>query len=106
MGDHSHSWLSADEILSATPPRIMRTGLITREQFQDWDGVSSPDSWSGGVYGGNAVISIPAEITEETTHVRVEWFEDTAESFAEFVDEVRRLKELHGDVRYVFGFDS
>jgi hypothetical protein len=23
-----------------------------------------------------------------------------------FVDEVRRLKELHGEVRVVFGFDS
>ena len=28
------------------------------------------------------------------------------ENVAYFVDECRRLKELHGDVRFVFGFDS
>lgn len=51
MGDHSHSWLGADEILSAPRP-------------------------------------------------------DVGEHFDYFIDEVTRLKDAHGDVRMVFGFDS
>lgn len=107
MGDHSHSWLSAAEILAATPPRILRTGIIGIEQFRAWDGVTSPEMWSGGIRGpGIVVAESPSEVKDDTTHVRVEWFEDTAESFAYFTNEVRRLQDLHGEVRFVFGFDS
>ncbi len=52
MGDHSHSWVTADEILAAPIP-------------SDADG-------------------------------RLDYF----------IEEVRRLKDLHGEVRLVFGFDS
>ena len=107
MGDHSHSWLAADEILSATPPRILRTGIVGIEQFRSWDGTSSPNSWCGGIGGGIAVLAeSPSDVTDATTHVRIEWFEDTAASFAYFIDEVRRLQAENGDVRFVFGFDS
>jgi len=107
MGDHSHSWLSADEILAAEPPRILRTGVISIEQFRAWDGNSSPNIWCGSVSGPGVVVAgSPSEVKDDTSHVRIGWFEDTKESFAYFVDEVRRLKELHGEVRFVFGFDS
>lgn len=53
MGDHTYSWLTADEILAAEVP-----------QSQDGD-----------------VLRY-------------------------FVDEVKRLKDEHGEVRIVFGFDS
>lgn len=107
MGDHSHSWLSADEILAAAPPRILRTGIISIEQFRNWDGNSAPDSWCGGHWGIDVVLAESAsEVGDNTTDVRVEWFEDTKESFAYFIDEVRRLRDLHGEVRFVFGFDS
>lgn len=107
MGDHSHSWLNADEILLAQPPRILRTGIIDVDQFRKWDGSSSPGSWSGGISGASIVTAeSPSDVTDNTTHVRIEWFDDTKESFAYFIDEVRRLKELHGEVRFVFGFDS
>lgn len=107
MGDHSHSWLSAQEILSATPPRLLRTGIVGIDQFRKWDGNSSPDSWCGGTSGPGVVVAeSPSEVTEKTTDVRIEWFDDTKESFAHFIDEVRRLKDLHGEVRFVFGFDS
>lgn len=52
MGDHTYSWLTVDEILSAEKPA---------PNFKSVD---------------------------------------------YFVDEVRRMKDLHGDVRIVFGFDS
>lgn len=107
MGDHSHSWLSADEILAAIPPRILRTGIIGIKEFRAWDGNSSPEMWSGGISGpGIMVAGSPSEVKDDTTHVRIEWFEDTKESFAYFIDEVSRLKELHGEVRFVFGFDN
>lgn len=106
MGDHSHSWLLDDEILNAKPPRILRTGIVTVEFFRGWDGESSPDSWCGGVSGPGVVVSSPSDVTEKTSHVQVEWFEDTSKSYAYFIDEVRRLKKEYGQVRFVFGFDS
>lgn len=107
MGDYSHSWLLADEILNATPPRMLRTGIVGIDFFKKWDEVSAPESWCGGMSGPGVVVAdSPSDITDKTTAVRIEWFEDTKESFAYFTDEVKRLKELHGDVRFVFGFDS
>lgn len=52
MGDYGHSWLSGEELLSATPP------------------------------------------------------EEYADDFAYFLNEVKRLQDLHGEIRFVFGFDS
>ncbi len=57
MGDHSHSWLSAAEILAATPPRILRTGYVPVETFKAWDGTSSPEEWSGFIAGGWIVLA-------------------------------------------------
>lgn len=106
MGDHSYSWLSCDEILNTTPPRIIRTGIVSIWQFREWDGESSPEEWCGGVGGDSVTLaSSPSEVTEKTTHVRIEWLDDCAE-FAYFINEVRRLRDLHGEVRFVFGFDS
>lgn len=106
LGDHSHSWVTADEILSATMPRILRTGIINREQFAAWDGGSAPgDGYIGGVMGLGIKVSSPSDVDDTTTHVQVEWFEDTAESLKYFIEEVRRLKNEHGEIRFVFGFD-
>lgn len=40
------------------------------------------------------------------THVQISWQANFKEELSYFFDEVKRLKELHGDVRMVFGFDS
>lgn len=107
MGDHSHSWLAADEILSASLPRVLRTGIIEVEQFRQWNGESAPSSWCGDAWGTGVVVAeSPSEVTDQTTHVRVEWFESASETLGYFVEEVRRLQNLHGEVRIVFGFDS
>src|SRR4051812_46429845 len=44
MGDHSHSWLTADEILAAKPPGtdVAGTGIITLAEYRDWDGNTPP----------------------------------------------------------------
>jgi hypothetical protein len=106
MGDHSYSWLTADEILAAERPHhIRKDGVLSLAEYQKWDKVSQPEAWCGGVAGGNLVTSLPSEIGPETTHVQVSWIRQD-DGLDYFVDEVRRLKELHGEVRLVFGFDS
>ncbi len=52
------------------------------------------------------MISDPSDITDRTSHVRVEWFSDLNDEFKYFIDEVKRLVDEHGEVRFVFGFDS
>ena len=44
-------------------------------------------------------------VSPEATHAQIEWTQGD-DGLGYFVDEVKRLKELHGDVRLVFGFDS
>lgn len=106
MGDHSHSWLTADEILTAKRPGpIRKDGVLALDQYKAWDKVSQPDAWCGGVMGRDLVTSLPSEIGPSTTHVQVSWIRHD-DGLDYFVDEVRRLKELHGEVRLVFGFDS
>lgn len=105
MGDHSYSWLTADEILAAKrPTTVHRHGVVPIAFYRAWDGVTPPpNSWSGWV-SGISVAEKPDDITEATTHVCIEWNE--ADGLDYFVDEVRRLAAQHGEVRLVFGFDS
>lgn len=107
MGDHSHSWLTLDEILSTpTPDRVWRTGIVPRAFFDAWDGHTPPEEWSGGISGGGVVVAeSPLEVEERTTHVRIYWLQP-GDSLAYFTDEVKRIKAEHGDARLVFGFDS
>lgn len=105
MGDHSHSWLSADEILAAKRPQTVRTGVVERKWFESWDGKTPPEAWSGSIAGRGIVTSLPGEITDATTHVQIEWSTE-GDELDYFVNEVRRLRDEHGDVRLVFGFDS
>jgi hypothetical protein len=109
MGYHDFSWLTADEILNGIPSNeevlILRTGVISLEKYKTWD-EHQPKDWVGDIWGTDVVISLPNEITPETTHVRVEWFISLQQELQYFIDEVQRLKDLHGEVRFVFGFDS
>lgn len=106
MGDHSFSWISVDEVLAADPPKIWRVGIVAVEEFRNWDGSTAPVTYCGGISGPGIKVDDPESVDEKTTHVNVRWKEDAAESLKYFVDECRRLKELHGEVRLVFGFDS
>lgn len=107
MGDHSHSWLTADEILAGVEPLVIwRTGVVKVDAFRAWDGESQPEAWSGGVAGRGVLVSLPEQVTDATTHVQITWRTDMFAGLEYFLDEVRRLKEQHGEVRFVFGFDS
>lgn len=107
MGYHDFSWLTADEIIGSDEEnQVLRTGVVHRKFYESWDGVSAPETWYNDIAGGGILISNPNEITDNTTHVRIDWFSDLSKEVRYFVDEVKRLKTLHGEVRFVFGFDS
>jgi hypothetical protein len=44
--------------------------------------------------------------TQGWTHVRCRWGSALADELRYFFDEVKRLADEHGDIRFVFGFDS
>jgi hypothetical protein len=106
MGDHSHTWLASDEILDAPDQSLTHSGIVTLKQFKNWDGVSEPESYSGGIWGPNVVTSSPDQITEATTHVQISWSAALLAEVKYFTDEVKRLVAEHGPIRFVFGFDS
>lgn len=110
MGEHHQSWLTAEEILSWSPPTVFKTGYISRYDYEKWDAKGSPESWSGGISGGGVVCiednSISKKLTPNWTHIRVEWRKDLKDELSYFFEEVKRLFNLHGEVRFVFGFDS
>lgn len=106
MGDHSHSWLTSDEILSHNWPVVWKCGIVAIKDFNNWDGVSAPQSYCGVISGGRVIVAEnPCDVVDETTHVRIFW-RSGIEEFQYFIDEVKRLHELYGTVRMVFGFDS
>lgn len=106
LGDHSYSWLTAEENLSHDFGNNRRDGIVSMHVYVGWDGVSPPSSYCGGVYGNGIVVAdSPVDIDDSTTHVRVEWIESD-DVFDYFLDEVRRLKDAHDEVRMVLGFDS
>lgn len=110
MGDHSHSWLTGKEMLDwyASAPTVAKTGIITRKQFEEWDWKSCPETYCGGTSGPGIVIASSADkvLPANFTHVRVTWKQSLREELAYFFSEVKRLVDLHGEIRFVFGFDS
>lgn len=112
MGDHSHSWLTADEMLAwyAKAPRVIKTGILDRAIYDAWSGEGNPSEWCGGIGGGGVVTINDNELEKREvpgwTHIRCEWESGLGQELAYFFDEVKRLADLHGRVRFVFGFDS
>ena len=108
MGYHDHSWLTGEEILSHNWGKpSWKAGVVTVEFFNEWDGVDAPQSSSGGIWGRDVnVAENPAMVDSDTTHVRIFWRQSGGEEFKYFTDEVERLVHEHGNVRFVFGFDS
>lgn len=112
MGDHSHSWLTGNEILAwaEKAPEVVKTGVLDRAVYEAWDGASRPPSYCGGISGRDVVQindnAVEKEQTPNWTHIRCNWQSDLRAELAYFFDEVARLVAEHGNVRFVFGFDS
>ena len=115
MGDHSHSWLMLSEILDyfKTEKKLTRTGIIGRTDYLEWDGVTKPDSYSGGVGGGGVLVFDATQFKpvgvvppKEYTHFRIKWEITVDSDVGYYVDLIKEAMEEHGDLRMVFGFDS
>lgn len=113
MGDHSHTWLTAEEILNAERPAGGRhnEGVVGRDTYWQWknSGSVNPKHWAGGVAGPDVIVVDEADVMtlreDQYTHVRCKWT-DEDDGLSYFVDEVKRLKDIYGEVRLVIGFDS
>lgn len=110
MGDHSFSRLSGEEMLSwfESAPTVTHVGVMPRRAYENWNKVDEPEEYYGDVYGAELITidESERETTNKWTHIRVEWQVSLKDEVAYFVDEVRRLVNQHGEIRFVFGFDS
>lgn len=113
MGDHTYSWLSATEMLDwySTAPTVLQTGIFNRDCYELWDKVSPPEfGYCRGISGGGIIVvndnKVEREKFPDWTHIRCEWEQSLKVELAYFFDEVARLQDEHGEVRFVFGFDS
>lgn len=106
LGDHSHSWLTWDEITEGKQPKDnIKTGIISINEFHKWDKITPPESYCGGITGPNVIVAEHINsITDKTTHVRVQWIDNSSLQY--FIDIVKQLKAEYGEGRLVFGFDS
>lgn len=104
MGGWGFSWLLASEIIRTPAPRVPRTVRIPIDEYRQWDGVSEPTPWQPATANFGHVVGPPDKISTLAEKLVVEWDYDFTEDFSYFVDEVRRLEALHGEVRIVFGF--
>lgn len=104
MGEWGFSWLLSSEILRASAPRVPRTVSILIDEYQQWDGVSEFPPWQWAKADFGHVVGPPDKISTLAENIVVEWDYDFTEDFSYFVNEVRRLEALHGEVRIVFGF--
>lgn len=117
MGDHSHSWLLGSEILAygetLRDTFMEETGAITLADYKAWDGMSRPAAYCGSVRGPGIVTVTPEELGDgalmadpDKVYVQVRWMVPALPDVQYFFEEVARLVAEHGEVRYVFGFDS
>lgn len=139
FGDHSFSWLTIDEILdwykNKMPKTIPQAGIVNRDFFMQWDGVTEPDGWCGGVSGQGVVVVewdgkwLPAksltgssgepgdtkmltienkQLTADWTHIRIYWHRSVEDSVDNFIEGIKGLKEEYpnDDLLMIFGFDS
>lgn len=106
MGDRAHSWLLSSEILAAPPPTVLRTVEVPVDEYAEWDlwdeGIGP---WQCDVSNWGHPVGEPHRITHGETTVDAEWLYDLAPDFRYFTDEVLRLHNEYGEVRFVFGFD-
>lgn len=110
MGYEAQSWLSGEEMLAwyRTAPTIGKTGILSRAHYTAWDHRTPPKEYSHGVSGPQVLVIDDTQQADlpAWTHLRVYWAEDLHVELAFFFDEVARLVHDHGQIRFVFGFDS
>lgn len=66
-GDHSFTWLTADEILAGIPEITGRQkcGVVSLQSYLAWDKVSEPNDYSGGIWSRSSVTLKASQITKQ-----------------------------------------
>lgn len=122
-GDHSFSWLLGSEMLEwwENAPTVTKIGILTLEDFLNWDGKSEYEgSWCGGIGGPDIHVYDTLEKDDawiirnfdfkqysHITHVRTSWQVDLKNELSYFFDGmIKPLVDEYGEIRFVFGFDS
>lgn len=133
-GEHTETWITLGEIWAhdwAQP--IAQFGVVDPSQFLVFQEKGRPDSWSGGISGGQ-VVSVTNERMAELVEsgqidwssgeaglfghprgmdgnlyiTRVEWITTTEESCSAFLERMKLLSDAVGErpTRLVMDFDS
>lgn len=119
LGDHSHSWLTLDEIEAYWEINkhgtYLRVGVLDREQYEKLKSGETPTQWCGGICGPNIKVVHYTQVTHEPdyTHVQCEWSvprEKAVHYLPDLIEALRKLRDdekvSSRDIRFVFGFDS
>jgi hypothetical protein len=124
LGDHSHSWLTVQELLDYDWARTTKKrGWVGVEQFQVYEREGRPQSWSGGISGQRIQhvsnqemrrrieegTGIALSLHREGRSTLVEWevaYTEVAEHFLRILNRDIVPLGAPADVRLVFGFDS
>lgn len=119
-GDHSYSWLSLAEILDYDYKQTTkRFGIVSSDEFLEWQERGKPSSWSGGVSGPGIEninnMQMADRIATKTLtgreFTKVCWTVSYEEAMGDYLDFFRCLPILlevyePENIRIVFGFDS
>lgn len=116
MGYHSQTWLTLAELLAFDWKQTkVFTGVISLEQFKEWDGLSAPESYSGAISGPKIVTISEQDARElniprnKEVYVQITWRNTLADRCSTFIKHtIPWLQSLGSpnDVRLVIGFDS
>lgn len=118
MGDHSHTWVSLEELKAFDWSQgTTLYGVISAEEFEKLGPDKRPESWSGGIAGpGIETYDIPTYLEMKRIgrpmaprpHVRTSWRNTAAEATG-WPEHVLPWLEKLADgrpLRLVIGFDS
>ncbi len=108
LGDDSYSWLTGDELLgwySAPQPRTLLF-YVPYPVYKLWDKKDFPNHFYHGLSQLHHVFKEQqCDLATEKDYIEVVWHCDIRTQVAYFFEEVRRLTDLYGNIRVVFGFD-
>lgn len=110
IGTRLPSWLRGEEILAALPILGKETHTVATELAELlWTTGGTLKDWEAALRSGGGLAAVPVRhegATEASTGTTlVDYLWDYSEHVTDFTDEVLRLSKLHGDIRFVYGFE-
>lgn len=117
LGDHFFSYVTLEELKEYDWPIVIKGGVMAYEAYCEWDKVSRPEEYSGGISGQN-IITIDESEIEKTNfednkryYISFKFKEELVrqvfiDEFIQFLSLYKGWRSEDKDVRIVFGFDS